>query len=298
LTNHILIVDSDEAFATILKEGIEMADDNRATIVTSAEEARAAASRENLAMAIVDLGLEDQDATELLSALREQDPGLRLMVIPVEDVPQPIRDLGIQGTLPKPFFLPNIPAQIEQALSHPLGVSNLGDEAESVPVSAPVPPTPAGDGIATEEEPEQKPIFAPQPRPSAELLAHLANESQRLADHLRYLSRELNADAVLLTCGADLLAYAGHFGRAEAERLAQTVSESWQASARVAAALGREQVRFEQSLHEGKDYLLYSVAAGNDIVLSVALRSDRPLGIIRYNTKQTAKELEPVLRLR
>ena len=76
------------------------------------------------------------------------------------------------------------------------------------------------------------------------------------------------------------------------------VSESWQASARVAAALGREQVRFEQSLHEGEDYLLYSLAAAANIVLSVALRADRPLGMIRYNTKQTAKELEPILRPR
>jgi predicted regulator of Ras-like GTPase activity (Roadblock/LC7/MglB family) len=127
------------------------------------------------------------------------------------------------------------------------------------------------------------------------MLAHLANESRRLTDHLRYLARELNADAVLLTYGTELVAYAGHFGRADAERLAHVVSESWQASARVAAALGREQVRFEQSLHEGEDYLLYSLATGTEIVLSVALRSDRPLGMIRYNTKQTAQELAPLL---
>jgi DNA-binding response OmpR family regulator len=297
LTNHILIVDSDEAFATILKEGIEMADDNRATIVTDAEEARTVASRGNLAMAIVDLGLQDQDASELLSALRERHPALRLMVIPVEDVPQAVRDLGIQGTLPKPFFLPNIPAQIEQALARPLGDFDPGAEVESVPVTIPVPTSLAGDDVAAEQEPEQEPDgeTVPQMRPSAELLAHLASKSQRLTDHLRYLSRELNADAVLLTYGPELLAYAGHFGRADAERLAQTVNESWQASARVAAALGREQVRFEQSLHEGENYLLYSVAAASDIVLSVALRSERPLGMIRYNTKQTAKDLEPIL---
>jgi predicted regulator of Ras-like GTPase activity (Roadblock/LC7/MglB family) len=98
-----------------------------------------------------------------------------------------------------------------------------------------------------------------------------------------------------LTYGTELVAYAGHFGRTEAERLAQVVSESWKASARVAAALGRETVRFEQSLHEGEDYLLYSLATTTDIVLSVALRADRPLGMIRYNTKQTAQELEPLL---
>ena len=117
----------------------------------------------------------------------------------------------------------------------------------------------------------------------------------RLTDHLRHLSRELNADAVMLVFRGELVAYSGHFGRAEAQRLAQVVVDSWQASARVASALGREKVRFEQSLHEGEDYLLYSVSAADEIVLSVALKTDRPLGIIRYNTKRTAQELRPLL---
>ncbi len=127
------------------------------------------------------------------------------------------------------------------------------------------------------------------------MLAHLATESQSLTQHLNNLTRELNAEAVLLTCGDELVAYAGQFSRGEAEKLARTVSESWRASARVAAALGREQVRFEQSLHESTDYLLYSLTVSGNIVLSVALQSDRPLGMIRYNTKQTAKDLYPLL---
>jgi predicted regulator of Ras-like GTPase activity (Roadblock/LC7/MglB family) len=216
------------------------------------------------------------------------------MVIPFDDVPDEVISLGIQGTLPKPFFLPNIPAQIEGAMSRPVGVAAAEPEPEAEiyiepPVEAVAPEEPVP---AEAVEPAPLPISA---RPSPELLAHLATESQRLTDHLRHLSRELNADAVLLTCGDELVAYAGHFNRTEAEALAETVSESWLASARVAAALGREQVRFEQSLHEGEDYLLYSLAASNAVVLSVALRADRPLGMIRYNTKQTAEALGPIL---
>jgi DNA-binding response OmpR family regulator len=265
VANQVLIVDSDEAFATILKEGIEMGGEYRASIVTTAADARNTAARGRLAMAIVDMGLEDADPIELLQNLRERDPEIRLMVIPLDKVPDEVVGLGIQGTLTKPFFLPDIPAQIDGALSRPVGI------------------------LATEPEPSEIVIETP-----VEVI-HLANESQRLTSQLRFLSRELNADAVLLTYGAELLAYAGNFNRADAERLAQVVSESWLASARVAAALGREQVRFEQSLHEGEDYLLYSVAATADIVLSVALRADRPLGMIRYNTKQTAQELESIL---
>ncbi len=292
MTNHILIVDSDEAFATILKEGIEMSDENEATVVATALEARNIAARGNLAMTIIDLGLEEDSPLDLLKTLREHHPELRLMVIPVGDVPEEVFGLGIQGTLPKPFFLPDIPAQIEEALSRPVGAAPPEREVEDVVIEA-------GVEIAPPEKAPPKaaePVSEPTPTvPSAELLSHLATESHRLTDHLRHLSRELNADAVLLTCGRELVAYAGHFGRADAERLAQVVSESWQASARVAAALGREQVRFEQSLHEGEDYLLYSLATVSDIVLSVALSADRPLGMIRYNTKQTAQDLQPIL---
>ena len=294
MPNHILIVDSDEAFATILKEGIEMGGEFQATVVTSAQEARNTAARGHLAMTIVDMGLEDEDPLELLQTLRERDPEIRLMVIPLDGIPDEVIALGIQGTLAKPFFLPDIPAQIEGALSRPVGALPAEPEHEQVVIDTPAEVTiPEAPLVAVEEA-----VRAPEPAlptPSSELLTHLANESQRLADHLRFLSRELNADAVLLTYGTELLAYAGHFGRADADRLALVVSESWQASARVAAALGREQVRFEQSLHEGEDYLLYSVAAAGDIILSVALRADRPLGMIRYNTKQTAQDLETIL---
>jgi ActR/RegA family two-component response regulator/predicted regulator of Ras-like GTPase activity (Roadblock/LC7/MglB family) len=303
VSNQILIVDSDVAFATILKEGIETGGEYEVALVTTALKARNIAAQGHLTMAIVDMVLEGEDSLELLQTLRERHPQLRLMVIPVDSLPAEVISLGIQGTLSKPFFLPDIPSQIEAALSRPVGASPMEDEQmEDEQAEAAVEASgKTGDLPATIVEtpaPEALPTLPSEPSspvPSAEMRAHLASESHRLTNQLRYLSRELNADAVLLTYGTELVAYAGHFGRADAERLAQVVSESWQASARVAAALGREQVRFEQSLHEGEDYLLYSLATATEIVLSVALRSDRPLGMIRYNTKQTAQELEPLL---
>jgi len=126
-------------------------------------------------------------------------------------------------------------------------------------------------------------------------LDHLASEAKRLTLHLNSLSRELSAEAVLLTCGANLVAHTSHLNHVEAESLARVISESWEASVRVANALGHKNVRFEQSLHEGEDYLIYSLAATSDVVLSVALRADRPLGMIRYNTKRTVEAIQPFL---
>jgi DNA-binding NarL/FixJ family response regulator/predicted regulator of Ras-like GTPase activity (Roadblock/LC7/MglB family) len=293
VTHHILIVDDDEAFATILKEGIQMAGEFQATIVTTPSEARDLAGREHLAMAIVDMDLQEENPLELLRTLRALQPELRLMIIPLDAPPEEVLQLGIQGTLPKPFFLPDIPAQIEAALLRPIGVSHLEPASEKTVIATPPAvrqPESSAPAIA------RAPALGPERATAAtRLRAHLETQAHRLTDHLRYLARELNADAVLLTYGSELVAYAGRFGLGEAEQLARVVIDSWQASARVAAALGREKVCFEQSLHEGQDYLLYSLSAADEIVLSVALRADRPLGMIRYNTKQTAQELRPLL---
>jgi len=139
VTEHILIVDNMEAFATILKEGIQGGGDYQAEVVTTALEARNVAAREHLALAIVDMGLEDEDPIELLKTLRERHPDLRLMVIPLGEVPAEVLDLGIQGTLPKPFFLPDIPAQIEEALGRGVGAPLIEQEPPEMVAEAPVP---------------------------------------------------------------------------------------------------------------------------------------------------------------
>ncbi len=370
---HILIVDNNEAFATILKEGIESGAKYDATIATSALEARNMASRGNLAMAIVDMGLEDDDPVELLKTLRQRRQDLRLMCIPAGKMPDVVHGLSIQGILPKPFFLPEIPDQIEQAMARP--VKPVDVEALSAEVSetdegkapldlnlepadvdadsfweveqedadsywqitpedadnfweveptetetatpepepaaaapaAPEPQPQATEPVEAEAEPvaaeppppEPEPAPAPQAEipadPQSRLLDHLASETKRLTLHLNSLSRELSAEAVLLICGDNLVAHASRLSHVEAESLARSISESWQASTQVAAALGRKHVRFEQSLHEGEGFLLYSLAASPDVVLSVALRADRPLGMIRYNTKQTVEAIRPFL---
>jgi len=133
---NILIVDNNQAFATILKEGIESGGDYDATIVTSAVEARNVANQGDLALAIVDMGLQDEDPVELLKTMRERWNNLRLMCIPAGQLPDQVHALGIQGVLPKPFFLPEIPAQIAKALSRPLQADGGPQMAAKIAVLA------------------------------------------------------------------------------------------------------------------------------------------------------------------
>jgi predicted regulator of Ras-like GTPase activity (Roadblock/LC7/MglB family) len=104
------------------------------------------------------------------------------------------------------------------------------------------------------------------------------------------LSQEVNAEAVILTAGGELIAYTGRLSAEGADSLAQAVGESWHTSARVARILGREQQHFEQSV-EGDEHLFYSLTVREDIVLSVALRTRVPLGMIRHRAKAAAEAL-------
>lgn len=252
----ILVVDANEAFATLLQqelEGMEM----RADVVASGHEALRATAAADYAMAIVDMGLPDLPAAQLVRAMRQEHPDLRLMVIPLEgeEIPAELADVPIQGTLPKPFFLPELPERIRQALSRPL---TAPAQAEEAPARAPA-----------EEAP---PDFLP-------LMSRLA--------------QEVGAEAVLLIRGGELVAHTGRMSENGVSALTALVADAWRASTRVAQILGKEQLRFEQSI-EGAEYLLYSLAITEDLILSVVVAGKVPLGMIRHRAKETAEEIRRV----
>jgi predicted regulator of Ras-like GTPase activity (Roadblock/LC7/MglB family) len=117
-----------------------------------------------------------------------------------------------------------------------------------------------------------------------------ANESEilRLLDDL---NREVRAEAILLIAGLELIAQAGMLSRTQCQELTMLVAQSSQAAAQAASFLGERAGRFGQSLHEGSEYRLYSLSLGEGILLSLALSSNVPLGMIRHQCRQTADQL-------
>jgi predicted regulator of Ras-like GTPase activity (Roadblock/LC7/MglB family) len=226
-------------------------------------------------MVILDMGLTDPPAAQVAQLVRAQQPDVPLMIIPLDGdlLPPEVGALGVQGVLTKPFFLPDLPDMVAQAM-----------KARPITTPSPAP-----------EQPNLPPLAAPVRVASSSMELWARNETE-LTSRLSALARELNADAILLTCGNDLVAHSGRFKRQEAEQLARVIVESWHASAKVAQLLGREKVRFEQSMHESGDYLLYSLAVMEDTVLTVALDSSTPLGITRYHTKRTAEAIAKMVR--
>ena len=269
----ILIVDSNKAFATMLQESLEQGGEYSASVTTSGDGALQELGTSEFDLVIIDMGLTDPDGATIARMLRQQRANLRLMLIPLvgEELPPELADLDVQGVLPKPFFLPELPGRIADALARPM--VGTPDTAEGVE-----PDTASGRlAVSSAERIDVPPEYIPE-----------------IVQEMTMLSQEINAEAVILTCERKLIAHTGRLSAEEAGELAQAVAESWHTSARVAQILGQEQLRFEQSV-DGGEHMFYSLAIAEDIILSAALRASVPLGIIRHRAKETAEALRTLI---
>jgi len=311
VTHSILVVDSDDAFATILKEGLESTGEYRVSAVHAGGDALESVIEQAFDMVIVDLGLSDVEPTKVVRAIREAKPSMRLMLIPLigQQIPDELQDMNVQGVLPKPFFVGDLPGIVGRAL----GVDMPPSPSPAVPelkVAVPSRSNPAtvrearsAAGIAQKPRPTESAPTSPTPEPpspqvpdySQETLAALQAKEQEIVELLKNLNREVRAESIMVSLGAHLVAFSGLLSREQTAKLAGLVATTTEAAARSAAFLGEPDGRFEQSLHEGAEYRLYSLTVSEGLVLSLALSSDVPLGTLRYRARQTAEELLKLL---
>ena len=271
----ILIVDSSEAFATMLKEGVESSGPYKAIIVTSGTDALDVLVQDQIDLAIVDMGLEDMTGLALVQSLRQSRPDLRIILIPLfgQELTEEELSLEVQGVLPKPFFIDDLPGLIQGVLMPPSG--EKGEIAAKVPVEAP-------------PKPRSEPPPVPRPA-SRETFA-----SRDVNVLLEKLFQEVRAEAVLFVRDPDLIAHAGNVTRERAQELAGLAVESMNAAHKMAAFLGETDDRFGQCTFEGHEYSVYSVCVTSNTILSVTLSARAPVGIIRYNLRRLADALADI----
>lgn len=272
MSHHVLIVDPNQAFATMLQQSLEETHQYNAIAVNSGHDALEAAAKNNYSLAIVDMGVEDVEAVTLVRQLRETYPKLPLMVIPLDgDVPpQELSDCDLQGTLPKPFFLPELPQRVEAAIRSANGQPPSAQAVDDT-VEAPADPPPQASPPRIEASPD-------------------------ISQQIRNLFQEIGSEAVILTQKEEIVTQVSRLPEDETVALADIIHESWHTSARVAKILGKEQLRFEQSI-EGDEHLLYSLAVSQETILSVVVEGHIPLGMIRHRTKGTAEAIRQILGL-
>ncbi len=302
---YILVIDPNDPLAMLLTEELKRLDYDVDQFATSAEALEAAQARAP-DLAMLDMALTDPDTTTLAKQLRELDPDMRLMLTPFMGE-QPVledADISIQGVLPKPFFLPDLPSRMQAALEAPLDGGVLVEQPAEEEAEAPPPESEARVEPATQppshserEAPpsaESKLAIEPSPAQIAEEGAfsyEVFNKNRAQVERwMGTLAQEVGADAVLLTFGGGLLTWVGGLTQPEAESISRAVVHGWRTSAEVARILGREQVRFEQSI-SGDDYMLYALSVEVNAIMAVAVRGSAPLGLLRHRARSTVDQI-------
>ncbi|MGC8732918.1 MAG: response regulator [Halothiobacillaceae bacterium] len=138
----ILVIDPNEAFATLLSDELRRLR-HRVTIAASGKEAIQEARRRQPDLALLDLAVNNPGPIETARELRQLYPTLRLMLTHFMGEQAPASPAPLmQGSLPKPFFLPDLPGQIENALNAPIAGAGLVPEVPAEPAAAEAGPPP------------------------------------------------------------------------------------------------------------------------------------------------------------
>ncbi len=262
----ILVVDASPGFGDLIRQTLEETGRYQVTVTESAAEALEVLRQVDIRLAIVDFGLSDLSGPEAVRRFHQIRPDLEVIGIPVSDgdLEQELDALELAGVLSKPFYVPDLPAVVAQAL----GLSD-----EEIPPPAPRRPGPIADAAPAASEP-------PPP--------WLA-DSDRAGEYLARLSMVSSAEAALLTRGRRLWAYTGRLEEAQLQELISMIADSWaREAARGCLA------RFVRLPGCKEDFMLYATRVAGDLVLGLVFGAETPFGTIRRQASSLARALSSI----
>ncbi|MGD9046746.1 MAG: response regulator [Anaerolineae bacterium] len=262
MSHKILVVDRNQAFATMLERMLEADGGYEVQVAPSGSDALALLGRTDFDLTIVDMDLdaEDMGYHDLIVSVRQSEPAMRLVLIPLmgSDLPPEALQMDIQGVLSKPFFAEDLLPDIRAALSRQVSL-------RPPPPVEPPPPMPAQQA-------------APDVQPA-----------------LSELARELNAQAALLlsTAGDDVqvLAHVSTLASSKVDRLADLGMVIVRSAQATAQFLGQPDGPFEHHMFESDSLKLYMMVLRDDQLLLVVTPHTTRLGTIRHNLRRAARAL-------
>jgi CheY-like chemotaxis protein/REP element-mobilizing transposase RayT len=113
----VLVVDANREFGILIRQSLEETGRYEVRLTTSGAQALELAEVHPFELAIIDFDLPDLSGGEVVRLLRSKLPQLSVIAIPLSGHTAELADLQLQSVIPKPFYLPELPAVIEQALS-------------------------------------------------------------------------------------------------------------------------------------------------------------------------------------
>jgi CheY-like chemotaxis protein/predicted regulator of Ras-like GTPase activity (Roadblock/LC7/MglB family) len=264
----ILVVDRNEAFATMLEQMLVAEGGYEVQVAHAAADALLLLRQADFDLTIldVDLGPESRGYQDLIRSVRTIWPAMRLMLIPLmgQDLPSLASHLDVQGTLSKPFFADDLLPAIEGALAKQVSSPRPRPEVQARPARPDVPSVSAGAV------------------PQIQVL-------------LSELARETTADAVLLlSIAGDSTRVVAHVSQLDANqlgKLADLIRAALRSAQAVVRFLGHPDLPFEHNMFEAGDWRLYVLVLQPALLLAVVTPLSTHLGTIRHNLRRAGRHL-------
>jgi REP element-mobilizing transposase RayT/ActR/RegA family two-component response regulator len=263
----VLVMTPVRSFGELIQQALQETGLYRVSLVGGDDQALEHVRTQKFPVAVLDFDL-DSNPSDLVEALYELDPNLRIIAIKDETdaVTSIMADLRLSQHLDTPFYLPDLLDALDVVTAD---FKHLTDQSiRNGPPRAF--PSSFLEGSRITAEPE-----------SPEWL----DDVSMAAIHLTRLSLESGAQAALITRNAQLWAYAGHLPHPAAEELAQFVGLYWNREG------GGDFARFIRLDSVSEEYILYATSLGGDFVLALAFDVEIPFTKIRSQAKGLAKRL-------
>ncbi len=292
----VLVADPNATFATVVSDALQRLGGFDVILASTGPEALEKATAAHPNIAVIDGALPDCRLPDLLAQLRQHNPSLPIVLMPVSPADIPA-EIPIQGALTKPFFLPDLPALIAQLLgveANPPARPGTRPLARpgTKPISKPRNARLAVTGPLSTTAPLRARLSAtgmlpPAPPPPLTLSDELRRQVEA---QIEAVSRALRDEPVFLAQADKVLVIVPRLSASATQSLVQVASRAWDFQ-----AAAPEVIRFEGDTEINR-YMLYSVRVRDNLTLSVALRMRIPLIIVRRVARDTATRLLSTLQ--
>jgi CheY-like chemotaxis protein len=262
----VLVVDSSEQFGTLIGQTLEDTGYYQVALATDGASAIKLGQESEPRLAIIDFDLPDVSGPELIRQLRGTHPELAVIGIPLHDDPNDpeLRDLGLNGLLSKPFYLPDLPKIVADALDQPSDAPKTLAPSRIDPALEP--------GVTTADA----------------LPAWLADQDQA-GQYLTQLFFEISAKGAILTRHQDLWAFAGEMDQEQFQALNTVVIDEWRDKGGRGAL-----AKYLMLPGTNQDYLFYATAIQTGLVLTLIYPPDVRFSDVRRQTEYLAKSLSEI----
>jgi REP element-mobilizing transposase RayT/CheY-like chemotaxis protein len=271
----VLVTDPDPAYAGMIQQILQESGEFQVQAASTGAQAMSLAAATPPDIVLLETSLQDFSLRDAVTALRRAQPSLPIIVVlPFGEQPLPdaARFFDVQAILTKPLYIPELGHAIKEALTKP--VNGITPSPRPATTAEPRP-------VSVAQTTVTPPAPSAAPKPKAPPAPTWLTDANRAAQYLTTLTHDSSAEAALLSRGQDLIAFAGKSDKAEAGELARLAAASWVKDGNPSGA----QVRFIR-LASGRDYVVYSTLAAEDIVLSMAFQAETPLGQIRKQARR------------